>query len=59
VLVKANPVSAALTLADNIVVKQQDWADQWPYLVSPAVAAVLLTALAIALSRRLELGDSR
>jgi ABC-2 type transport system permease protein len=59
VLVKANPVSAAITLADNIVVKQQTWADQWPYLVSPAVAAVLLTALAIAMSHRLELGDSR
>ena len=39
VLVKANPVSAALTLADNIVVKQQAWADQWSYLVSPVVAA--------------------
>jgi ABC-2 type transport system permease protein len=59
ILVKANPVSAALSLADNVLVKQQAWADQWPYLVSPLVAAVALTCIAIALSSRLELGGSR
>jgi ABC-2 type transport system permease protein len=59
VLVKANPVSAGLTLADNVLVKQQAWSDQVPYLVSPIVATVALTALAIALSGRLELGDAR
>jgi len=59
VLIKANPVSAGLTMADNLLVKQQTWSDQWPYLASPLVAAVALTALAIALSGRLELGDAR
>jgi ABC-2 type transport system permease protein len=59
VLVKANPVSSGLVLADNVVVKLQAWSDQWPYLISPIVAAVVLTALAIALSHRLELGDAR
>jgi ABC-2 type transport system permease protein len=59
VLVRANPVSAGLVLADNIAVKLQPWSDQWPYLISPIVSAVVLTALAIALSHRLELGDAR
>ena len=58
-LIKANPVSAGLVLSDNIVVKQQSWSGQWPYLVSPVLSAVVLTALAIALSHRLELGDAR
>lgn len=59
VLIKANPVSAGLHLANNMVVKQQAWVDQWTYLVSPLAAAVLLTSVAVALSRRLELGGSR
>jgi ABC-2 type transport system permease protein len=59
VLIKANPVSAGLTLADNLLVKQQPWSEQLPYLASPVVAAIVLTLLAIALSGRLELGDSR
>jgi ABC-2 type transport system permease protein len=59
ILLKASPVSAALTVADNVLVKQQPWSEQWAYLVSPILAATVLTALAIALSRRLELGDSR
>lgn len=59
VFVKANPVSAGLTLADDVLVKQQTWAAQWPYLVAPLVAAVVLTSLAVALSRRIELGGSR
>lgn len=59
VLVKANPISAGLTLADNVLIRQQAWADQTVYLVSPAIAAVLLSALAVAVSRRLELGGAR
>ena len=59
ILIKANPVSAGLTLADNVLVKQQPWSDQATYLISPIVGAVALTALAVALSRRLELGGSR
>jgi ABC-2 type transport system permease protein len=59
VLIKANPVSAGLTMADNVLVKTQAWSDQWPYLVSPIVASMGLTAVAIVLSGRLELGGSR
>lgn len=59
VLVTANPVSAGLTLAKNILVSRQPWSDQWTYLISPVVAAVLLTTLAVAVSNRLELGSSR
>ncbi|NNF53943.1 MAG: ABC transporter permease subunit [Acidimicrobiales bacterium] len=58
-LIQANPVSAGLQLATNVLVKQEAWADQWAYLISPIVAAVGLTAIAIALSSRLELGGSR
>jgi ABC-2 type transport system permease protein len=59
ILIRANPVSAGLQLADNVLVKQQAWADQWPFLISPVGAAVALTAVAVALSSRLELGGSR
>ena len=58
-LIQANPVSAGLQLATNVLVKQEAWADQWAYLISPITAAVGLTAIAIALSSRLELGGSR
>ena len=59
VLIKANPVSAGLQLANNVLVKQQPWADQWPFLISPIAAAIVLTGLAVAMSTRLELGGSR
>jgi ABC-2 type transport system permease protein len=59
VLIKANPVSAGLTFADVVLVKQQSWSSEWTYLLSPIVAAVVLTATAIALSSRLELGGAR
>lgn len=59
ILIKANPVSAGLSMADNILVKQQAWWDQWTFLISPAVAALVLTVVAVALSGRLELGGSR
>ena len=39
VLIKANPVSAGLQLATNVLVKQQAWSAQWDYLISPIVAA--------------------
>jgi ABC-2 type transport system permease protein len=58
-LIKANPVSAGLTLANNVLVKQQAWSNQTGLLISPIVAAAVLTALAIALSTRLELGGAR
>jgi ABC-2 type transport system permease protein len=59
VLIKANPVSAGLTLADNVLVKQQEWTEQWIYLLSPILATIALTAAAILLARRLQLGDAR
>lgn len=59
VLIEANPVSAGLQLAKNVLVNQQPWSDQTSLLISPIVAAVVLTAVAVALSSRLELGDSR
>lgn len=58
-LVRINPVSAGLALANNVLVKQQAWWDQWALLVSPVVAAVLLTGIAVVLARRLELGGAR
>lgn len=59
VLIKANPVSAGLQVAGNVLVKQRMWSDQWTLLVSPVVAAIAFTTLAIGLSSRLELGGSR
>jgi ABC-2 type transport system permease protein len=59
VLIAANPVSAGLRLAQDILVNQETWAASWTLLISPVVAAIVLTVLAVALSSRLELGDSR
>lgn len=59
VLIKANPVSAGLQLANNVLIKQQAWSDQWAFLISPIVAAIALTALAVGLAGRLELGGAR
>ena len=59
ILIKANPVAAGLRLTNEVLVKQASWSSQWTLLISPAIAAVLLTGLAIRMSRRLELGDSR
>lgn len=59
VLITANPVSAGLSLADRVLVKQQPWADQLPFVVAPALAAVVFTTVAVLLSRRLELGGAR
>lgn len=59
ILIKLNPVSAGLRLASEVLVSQKSWSSQWSLLVSPAVAAVLLTGIAIVLSGRIELGDSR
>ena len=59
VLIKANPVSAGMQLAKNVLNNQQPWSDQTSLLISPIVAAIVLTIVAIVLSSRLELGDSR
>jgi ABC-2 type transport system permease protein len=59
VLIKANPVGAGLQLANEVLVNQNPWSSQWTYLIAPFVATVVLTAIAIGLSSRVELGDSR
>lgn len=59
VLIKANPVSAGLQLAKDVLVNQRAWTDQWGFLISPIVAAVVLTVAAVASSKQLELGGSR
>ncbi len=59
VLIRANPVSAGLQLAQEVLVNQKSWSSEWTFLISPVVAAIVLTALAVALSSRLELGGSR
>lgn len=59
ILIKANPVSSGLELATNVLVRQRPWGDQWPYLISPVVAVILFTSLAVIASKRIELGGSR
>ena len=59
ILIWANPVSSGLRLAKRILVDNAPWSSEWTYAISPLVAAVVLTIVAIALSRRLELGGSR
>lgn len=58
-LVKVNPVSAGLQLADNVVIKQQAWTEQGAYLLAPLAAALVLSTLAVMSARSLELGGSR
>jgi ABC-2 type transport system permease protein len=57
-LLAVDPVSAGLTFANDIVVGQQPWPGQTGYLLSPLFAALALTALAVWLSRRIELGGT-
>ena len=59
ILIRANPVSAGLRLANEVLLNQRSWASQWTLLIAPAVAAVVLTLIAIALSSRLQLGGAR
>ncbi len=59
VFIRASPVSAGLHLAQEVLINQKTWASQWTFLVSPVVAAIVLTTVAVALSSGLELGDSR
>ncbi len=54
-LVMANPVAAGLKLAGRVIVDQASWASEWKLLISPAVASVILTAVAVAGSRRVAL----
>lgn len=58
-LVTINPVSAGLKLASSVLVGQQTWASQWTLIISPLVATVVLTAIAVQTSSRVRLGGSR
>ena len=59
ILVKINPVSAGLKLAGNVLVAQDAWSSQWTFLISPLVAALVLTFLAVRMSAKVRLGGSR
>ena len=59
VLIRANPVSAGLKLASNVLVDQRSWGSQWGLLIAPAIAAALFIAIAIVLARRVKLGGLR
>ena len=58
-LIKANPVSAGLKLAGSVLIDQKTWGSQWALLISPLVAALVLTVVAVAMSRRVRLGGAR
>ncbi len=57
-LVLANPVSAGLKLVGRVLIDQLTLSSQWKLFISPAIAAVLLTAAAVASSRRVGLGGA-
>ena len=59
ILIRLNPVSAGLKFSNELVVNQKSWSSQWTMLASPFVATVVFSIVAILLSRRIELGDSR
>lgn len=54
-LILANPVTAGLKLAGKVIVDQATWTSQWKLLISPAIASVVLPALAVAGSRKVDL----
>jgi ABC-2 type transport system permease protein len=55
-LVRANPVSAGLHLASKVLVAGENWTTYWSLLLSPLIAAVVLTGLAVTVSRRITIG---
>ena len=59
ILIAANPVSAGLKMAGLVLIDQETVASQWTLLISPVVAAILLTFVAIRLSNRVRLGGAR
>lgn len=59
VLIAANPVSAGLKLAGLVLIDQKPISGQLHLLISPAVAVVLFTFLAVRLSGRIRLGGAR
>lgn len=59
VLITINPISAGLKLASNVLVGQQSWSSQWTLIISPMIAAIFLTVIAVRMSSRVRLGGSR
>jgi len=59
VLIRANPVSAGLRLASNVLVDQRSWGSQWSLLIAPAIAAAIFITIAVVLARRVKLGGLR
>ena len=57
-LILANPVSTGLKLAGRVIVDQASWASEWKLLISPAVASVVLTMIAVVNSRKLGPGGN-
>ena len=55
-LILANPVAAGLKLGGRVIVDQASWASQWKLLIAPAIASIVLTAVAVASSRKVGLG---
>lgn len=59
IVIRANPVSAGLYLTREVLTNQRSWTSQWSLLIAPLIAAAVLTTVAVLLSSRIELGDSR
>lgn len=52
-LLRVNPVSAGLHYIGKVVVDQHDWGQDASWLISPIAAALVFTALALALAPRM------
>lgn len=59
VVIAANPVSAGLRLARLVLVDQKLLSAHWTLLISPVVASIVLTWVAVRLSSRVRLGGAR
>lgn len=59
ILIRLNPVSAGLKFASEVLTSQKTWSSEWTLLLSPVIASVVLTIVAISLAGRVSLGGSR
>ena len=55
---QVNPMTAGSTFLQRVIVREAAWGDEWHLLIAPAVAAVLLTAIAFIAAARLRLHGS-
>ncbi len=58
-LVVLNPVGAGLKLVGRVLIDQAPLRSEWPLLIAPVAAVVVLTWLATCLSTRVRLGGAR